>query len=228
MSIGVTATFSSDLMEKLNRVADAKQEKDARLQVWIMQVQDLAHDVLDILEKHVATYNNFQEKGSWPWKKSHISLSEKLEAQNYNLSMMLEGIKARIVIIYEGHTTFLQKYGVTPSVKSSNITTRCNNHEEVLLDDDVDLVGIEYHRSVLLDWDPEWELVCVVGTKGIGKTTLVKKIFDDPTVKKHFNHTLWIEIPRFSNNNELFINILDPQDYHTRRALEAMDAYMLV
>ncbi|OIT32688.1 PREDICTED: disease resistance protein RPM1-like [Nicotiana attenuata] len=220
-------------MRTFSRVADAKEEEDAELQVWIKQVLNLAHDVQDILENHIVICNSFQEKVSWPWKKPHHSLmSEKLfEAQNDNILKALEGVKARIIVISEGHNTFLQKYGATTSAESSNITW-CNNHEEVLLVDDADLVGVENHKSVLLDCvlsdDPEWKLLCVVGTRGIGKTTLVKKIFDDATVNKHFNHhTLWIDIPKFSDVKELFTSMLDPQDDHSRRALEAMDANML-
>ncbi|KAH0711500.1 hypothetical protein KY289_007459 [Solanum tuberosum] len=39
---------------------------------------------------------------------------------------------------------------------------------------------------MLVDWllpdDPGWKLHCVVGTRGVGKTTLLKKIFRDPIV----------------------------------------------
>ncbi|XP_019225392.1 PREDICTED: probable disease resistance RPP8-like protein 2 [Nicotiana attenuata] len=219
-------------MRTFSRVADAKEEEDAELQVWIKQVQELAHDVQDILEKHVVMCNNFQEKGSWPWKKSHLSLSEKLfEAQHDNLSMLLEGINVRIVIISEGHITFLQKYGVTISAESSNINKWCDNHEEVVLHDDADLLGIENHKSMLLDWvlsdDPEWKLQCIVGSRSIGKTTLVKKVYDDAAVKKHFNHTLWLEIPRVSDVKELMKNMITINNDHSRRVIEDMDTNML-
>ncbi|XP_070033014.1 putative disease resistance protein At1g59780 [Nicotiana tabacum] len=201
-------------MRTFSRVADAKEEKDAELQVWIKQVQDLAHDVQDILEKHVVMCNNFQDKGSWPRKKFHLSFSEKLfEAQHDNLSMLLEGIKVRIVIISEGHITFLQKYGVIVSAESRNINTWCDNHEEVVLHDDADLL--------------EWKLHCIVGSRGIGKTTLVKKVYDDAAVKKHFNHTLWLEIPRVSDVKELMKNMITINNDHSRRVIEAMDTNML-
>ncbi|XP_016480965.2 disease resistance protein RPM1-like [Nicotiana tabacum] len=220
-------------MRTFSRVADAKEEEDAELQVWIKQVQELAHDVQDILEKHVVMCNNFQEKGSWPWKKPHHSLMSEnfFESQTDNLSMLLEGIKARIIVISEGHKAFLQKYGVTLSAENRNITTLCNNYEEVVLVDESDLVGIENHKPVILDWllsdDQEWKLHCIVGTRGIGKTAIVKKVYDDAAVKKHFNHTQWIEIPRFSDVKELMKNMITPKNDHSRRAIEAMDANML-
>ncbi|PHT31275.1 hypothetical protein CQW23_27612 [Capsicum baccatum] len=125
-----------------------------------------------------------------------------LKAQSDSLSMLLEGIKARISVISEGHKSFLQKYGVATSAESSNATW-CSNHEEVPLDNDIDLVGIENHKSVFLDWllsdDPRWKLLCVAGTRGIGKTALVKKVYNDASVKKHFDSLLWIDVSRFSN-----------------------------
>ncbi|KAF3617136.1 putative WEB family protein, chloroplastic-like [Capsicum annuum] len=212
-------------MKAFSRAADEKEEDDVELQLWIKQVQDLAHDVQDILEKHVVTCSNFQEKGSWSWRKHHHSLmSEKMvEAQNDNLSMLLEGVKARIIVISEGHKTFVQKYGVVKSGESSN--------EEVPLDDDADLVGIENRKSVLLDWllsdDPRWKLCCVVGTRGIGKTTFVKKVCDDASVKKHFNSVVWIDVSRFTNVKELLMSMVTPDNEQSRRAIDAMDANML-
>ncbi|PHU00013.1 hypothetical protein BC332_29800 [Capsicum chinense] len=80
------------------------------------------------------------------------------------------------------------------------VATWCSNYEEVPLDNDIDLVGIEYHKSVFLDWlltdDPRWKLLCVAGTRGIGKTTLVKKVYNDASVKKHFDSLLWIDVSR--------------------------------
>ncbi|CAN4114885.1 unnamed protein product [Withania somnifera] len=223
--------YIKEAFEKMmvfSRVADAK-EGDDELQLWIKQVEDLAHDVQDILEKHVVTCSNFQEKGSWLRRKPMSD--ELVEAQNDNLSMLLEGIKARIIVISEGHKIFLQKYGVVTSAESSNVTW-FNSHEGVPLDDDVaDLVGIENHKSELLPWllsdDPEWKLNCVVGTSGIGKTAMVKKIYDDASVKKQFNPILWIEISRFSNIKELLRSMITPDNDKSRQAIDAMDANML-
>ncbi|KAM3201265.1 hypothetical protein P3L10_033628 [Capsicum annuum] len=210
---------------------DAKEE-DVKLQLWIKQVQDLAHDAQDILEKHVFTCSNFQEKGSWSWRKQHhSSMAEKiLKAQSDRLSMLLEGIKARISVISEGHKSFLQKYGVATSAESSNATW-CSNHEEVPLDNDIDLIGIEYHKSVFLDRllpdDPRWKLLCVAGTRGIGTTALVKKVYNDASVKKHFDSLLWIDVSRFSNVKELLTSMITPDNDQTRRAIDAMDANIL-
>nr|XP_016480966.1 PREDICTED: disease resistance protein RPM1-like [Nicotiana tabacum] len=82
------------------------------------------------------------------------------------------------------------------------------------------------HSTVLSD-DPEWKLHCVVGSRGIGKTALVKKVYDDDAVKKHFNHTLWLEIPRVSDVKELMKNMITINNDHSRRVIEAMDTNML-
>ncbi|XP_059309909.1 probable disease resistance RPP8-like protein 4 [Lycium ferocissimum] len=215
-------------MRAFSRIADAKEEDDDDVQAWIKQVEDLVHDVQDILEKHVVIMcNNFQEKGPWSWKKSHhSSMSEKLfEAQNDNILMMLEGVNARTIVISQGQETFLEKYDVITS------NTWCNNHEEVVLDDDADLVGVENHKSALVDWllsdDPKWKLHCVVGTRGIGKTALVEKIFHDPEVNKNFSHAIWFEILRFTNLEELMMSFIDLKNDSTSRAIEAMDANTL-
>ncbi|KAG5574589.1 hypothetical protein H5410_054723 [Solanum commersonii] len=96
------------------------------------------------------------------------------------------------------------------SVESSNE----HEDDQVRLVDDVEL---ESRISVLLDFvlsdDPEWKLLCVVGTRGIGNITLVKKVYDDASVKKHFNSSI--------------MSMITPVDDQSRRAIDTMDANML-
>ncbi|KAK4356272.1 hypothetical protein RND71_025243 [Anisodus tanguticus] len=80
-------------------------------------------------------------------------------------------------------------------------TKLCNNHEEVPLDDDADLVGIENRKSLLLDWvlsdDPDWKLLCLVGARG------------------------------FLMLKEILKSMITPENDQSRRAIEAMDSNML-
>ena len=62
---------------------------------------------------------------------------------------------------------------------------------DALLLEEEEIVGIEKPKRQLIGWLVEgrtWiNAVSVVRMGGLGKTTLVKKVYDDVTVKKHLN-----------------------------------------
>ncbi|KAI7996757.1 putative disease resistance protein [Camellia lanceoleosa] len=60
--------------------------------------------------------------------------------------------------------------------------------------DEADVVGIENPKSVLISWlvgrEKNLTALSVVGMGGVGKTTLVKKVYDSQVVKKYFTAML--------------------------------------
>ncbi|XP_073152655.1 disease resistance protein RPM1-like [Henckelia pumila] len=72
---------------------------------------------------------------------------------------------------------------------------------DALLLEEAEVVGIEKPKKQLLEWlmqsDDGLKVISVVGMGGLGKTTLVKKIYDDASVKANFNSHVWIT---FSEN----------------------------
>ncbi|KAF3628129.1 putative histone H3.2-like [Capsicum annuum] len=109
-------------------VADAFEEGDAEVKVWVRQVRDVANDIEDVIDE----------------------------------SMLLSG--------------------------------------DTLLLEEAELVGIGNPRQQLIGWlvedDPRLKVVSVVGMGGSGKTTLVKKVYEDATVKKNFNSLAWITVSK--------------------------------
>ncbi|XP_042067917.1 putative late blight resistance protein homolog R1A-10 [Salvia splendens] len=55
---------------------------------------------------------------------------------------------------------------------------------------------------------PNMEIFSIFGMAGIGKTTLVKKIFDDPLILCHFDHHAWITLGPNYQSEEFLVNIL--------------------
>ncbi|PKI38388.1 hypothetical protein CRG98_041214 [Punica granatum] len=78
--------------------------------------------------------------------------------------------------------------------------------------DESDLIGIEEpkkkHVGWLVEGDTKMKVVSVIGMGGLGKTTLVKQVFEDPTVKKHFAVSEWITLSRSFNFKVLLEELL--------------------
>ncbi|XP_042016188.1 putative disease resistance protein At1g50180 [Salvia splendens] len=57
----------------------------------------------------------------------------------------------------------------------------------------------------------------IIGTAGVGKTTLAKKLFDDPSIQIHFVLRAWVKVSRKCEYNEILRCILaqlDPSIRH--------------
>ena len=64
--------------------------------------------------------------------------------------------------------------------------------------EEVEVVGIESHKDELINWLIEGLSNCmvfsVVGIGGLGKTTLVKKVYDNTKVVPHLDWRAWITV----------------------------------
>ncbi|CDP11697.1 unnamed protein product [Coffea canephora] len=89
--------------------------------------------------------------------------------------------------------------GLRPDVYSSNVANADYDiRDQALLIEEAKLVGIDQPKkeliSEVLDDDSHLKVVSVVGTGGLGKTTLVKKVYDEAVVKKQFQSHAWITV----------------------------------
>ena len=64
--------------------------------------------------------------------------------------------------------------------------------------EDGEVVGIESTRDELISWlvggPSRRSVISVVGMGGIGKTTLAKKVYENDSVKGHFDCRVWITV----------------------------------
>ncbi|KAL2511622.1 Disease resistance protein RPM1 [Abeliophyllum distichum] len=60
----------------------------------------------------------------------------------------------------------------------------------------------------MLEGDPKFKVVSEVGMGGSGKTTLVKEVYDNALVKKHFDNHAWITVSRSFKVEELLRDMI--------------------
>ncbi|PSS01364.1 Disease resistance protein [Actinidia chinensis var. chinensis] len=182
------------------RVADAREESDPQLKVWVKQVRDAAHDTEDVLDKFKLHLAQRRAHGFFDFLCKTTRFVSNLKARHQMVSEVRR-IKSRVVNISEGHQRYHTIYGTIEQASTRPTIVTNDWHDcrgDALLLEEAEVVGIEKPRKQLIGWLVEGSTglnaVSVVGMGGSGKTTLVKKVYDDGTVKKHFKTHAWLTV----------------------------------
>lgn len=112
-------------------------------------------------------------------------------------------IKAAVVEIIEK----------TGNINRINIAGKGPNHvpSQALATNDV-VVGVqdqmELVKERLARGTEKLDIVSIVGMPGLGKTTLAKRIYEDPLIVDHFYVRAWCYVSPYYEKNEMLLNIL--------------------
>ncbi|CAL5441189.1 unnamed protein product [Camellia sinensis] len=184
-------------MSAFLRVADAKEESDPQLKVWVKQVRDAAYETEDVLDKFKLHLAHHHGDGFGGFLRKVFYLAKTLKAR-HQIASEIQRIKSRVINISEGHKRYHDEYGIIEQGSRSNVVNNSwyDYRGDALLLEEAKLVGIEMPKRQLMEWlvegDSGLKAVSVVGMGGLGKTTLVKKVYDDATAKKHFDSHAWL------------------------------------
>ncbi|KAK3010584.1 hypothetical protein RJ639_012269 [Escallonia herrerae] len=182
-------------MKAFLSVADAKEERDPLLQVWIKQVRDVVYDTEDILDEFILRLAN-----------NHRLCIGSLAY--HQIASKIQRIRPRIDNIF-------QNYGGFDHGSSSTVINNAwlDRRWDALLIDEGELVGIEQQKQQLISWlvkgDSRLKVVSVAGMGGSGKTTLVKKVYEDTELKRHFRSHVWITVSQSFEIKELLKQVID-------------------
>ncbi|KAK6162892.1 hypothetical protein DH2020_002733 [Rehmannia glutinosa] len=208
--------YVRDELERMTaflRVADAAEDSDPELKVWVKQVRDVAYETEDIVDEFMLqlhSTNGCGLVGCCGFLDRLIFSVGKLKTQ-YEIASEIQSIKSRMTDIAVGHRRYRYKFSV-PN-QSSSLSGNggsgggVDRRGDALLLEEGELVGIENPKKQLVTWlvegDSRLKVVAVAGMGGLGKTTLVKKVYDDSVVKKYFHNHAWITVSQSFNLEEL-------------------------
>lgn len=202
--------YVKEEMERIRaflRVADYLEETDEEVRVWVKQIQDIAFDTEDALDEFRLLLGHDHEGPSGlSGLLQRISCCVRNLKARYRIVANIQQISLRVRSVCEGHQRLRDKLILTEQGWSLDRNRERNWQDprgNALLLDETDLVGIEEPKKQLVEWlvegSHDMEVVSVVGMGGLGKTTLVKQVFEDPIVKKQFAVSAWITLSRSFN-----------------------------
>ncbi|CAL5390499.1 unnamed protein product [Camellia sinensis] len=197
------------------KAADAMEENNPKLKVWVKQVQEAAYDIGDVLELFMLRLGHCHGAGFRGFLRKVSCYIKTLKAR-HQIASEVQRMKAKVIDISKGHQRYHERYGMLEqgsSSRSTGLNRACHDYRgDALLLHESELVSIDKPKSQLIRWlvheDPRLKVFSVSGMGGLGKTTLVKKVFDDAVVKNHFHNHVWITVSESFNIEVLLKGII--------------------
>ncbi|EOY25256.1 Nbs-lrr resistance protein, putative [Theobroma cacao] len=187
------------------RAADLVEDSDHQLKEWVRQVRDIAYDIEDVIDGfnfHHADQHGHRIHGFL----YHFCCFVKNLEGYHQTADKLRKIRSRIRNVSAWQLNNAINLSTTDQGSSSMTTS------DALILDSADLVGIDESKELLVRWlverNPGRKVLSVVGMGGLGKTTLVKQVYDDERVKKHFDVHVWIALSHPFKMEDFLRNIV--------------------
>ncbi|XP_062096059.1 disease resistance protein RPM1-like [Humulus lupulus] len=203
-----------DRMRAFLRSADATEDHDEEIKMWVKQVREVAYDAEDIIDDFLYRFEHTKRHGFYGYLCNMARGIKNLKARR-RIASQLQSIKCRVTDISEGRQRYGYKLSST-EIGSSSGTKPCYYSEvrsDVRLQEEDQLVGIESDKqhllSFLVEGTSQLRVAAVVGMGGLGKTTLVSLVYNDSQVKNHFHQLqAWVTVSQSFKLDEVLRQII--------------------
>ncbi|KAG6511333.1 disease resistance protein RPM1-like [Zingiber officinale] len=189
------------------RGADAGDDKDD-IKAWMRQLRDIAYDMEDLLEEYTFHFGQPHRHRLLGFLTTSIQSLRHLFTRR-KMSIAIQDIKTQLRNISERRSTY--KFNSSFNATKKRVHDR---HLAALFMEEAELVGIRKPKEEIVGrlvkggGSSSLTVVSVVGMGGLGKTTLVRKVYDDEQVKGWFNSHAWITVTPSFTVEELLKSII--------------------
>lgn len=183
---------------------DAERSKELRdedgLKAWVKDAREVAYDIENIVDEFLFRFGQSRAQGL------------KGILRRYRLANEIQIIKNRLQGISERRNQFSFKVAQGGAESSKADRLHDPRLTQPLFTEESEVVGIEKKRqeliSLLLDGGMRPAVVSVVGMGGLGKTTLVSKVYHHTRVRKEFTGFAWITVSQSFSPQEVLISLV--------------------
>ncbi|XP_031491656.1 putative disease resistance RPP13-like protein 3 isoform X1 [Nymphaea colorata] len=190
--------------------ADKKRDRNEGIKTWVNQVRRVAYDIEDAIDEFLLRFGT-RHAGYGGIMNFLGTLSSAMTQllPRHNLATRVQEIKKRIVEIAERRRNY--DIQMLREDTSPDATIRqWRDYAEANFLEEAEVVGIEKDVKLLVNQlvggvtgNNKKIYISVVGMGGLGKTTLARKVYNEPKVKKHFNCSAWVSVSQSFNTKTL-------------------------
>ena len=225
------------LHDELRRMAwfledvDARQKSNEGVENWVKDMRNIAYQVEDLLESCFLQVERTQQE-----RRGFISrfifcahLPNQLHT-HCKFKREIQSLRAAVDDIWRGNLisgiTGPHAYGEERSVDEEIMRQRkaVAHHSNV--------VGMENEKKAILDMLFSSNLkkkfvISIVGMGGLGKTTLARKVFEDPQIASHFDRLVWLDMTQKYKEDKLLKDLVMQVSKIQSEELEKMTQWEL-
>ncbi|XP_057812411.1 putative late blight resistance protein homolog R1A-10 [Salvia miltiorrhiza] len=164
------------------------------------RIKEAVWEFEDLLESHVL----HQILPQLESERDNLSFSVDLQSLEHRVGYFIEMVEMLIM-------EFLIEYDNMPEEEGEPISSRIDFGGIKS-----NMVGLSYEFQKARDDLLRGKDYSIIGMAGVGKTTLAKRIFEDPSIRGRFEFRAWVRVGRKCEPNELLRCILaqaDPNAY---------------
>ncbi|KAL8557490.1 hypothetical protein ACS0TY_004793 [Phlomoides rotata] len=181
--------------------AAEKQGSDERIRRWISEVREVAHDAEDAIEIFTLKVDTPTRKRDlvrkWAGFPSHVSHLNRVGKE-------IESIRTRLDEFAKRRERYgiqnLGDVGMESSSTSRSEIVELRRRMADRLQKDKDVVGLNedadllVNKVILDDKRKGLSLAAIMGMGGIGKSTLARKIYNNPAIAARFEKRAWVVV----------------------------------
>ncbi|XP_078159336.1 putative disease resistance RPP13-like protein 3 isoform X2 [Carex rostrata] len=193
------------LIQALLRDVDSKCHRNNVVTEWLNQVSEIANRIATVIDTfRDKIEENRAESSNWVRK---ITKAVKRNYKKYKLGLHdeLENIIEELNRLYQRRTDLrIEDLGAIDDVDDPEA---CDDV------DDPEVVGLEDDQAKIIEQLKDRSIsrrmvLSIVGTGGLGKTTLAQKVYNSDKLEGQFDCHAWLSISQTYNLNELLKEIL--------------------
>ncbi|XP_010654953.1 putative disease resistance protein RGA4 [Vitis vinifera] len=203
--LGVEAEIQSltDTLRSVRDVledAERRQVKEKSVQGWLERLKDMAYQMDDVLDEWSTAILQLQMEGAENASMSKNKVSScipspcfcfKQVASRRDIALKIKDLKQQLDVIASERTRFNFISSGTQEPQRLITTSAIDVSEVYGRDTDVNAIL----GRLLGENDEEKSrlyIIAIVGTGGMGKTTLAQLAYNHPEVKAHFDERIWV------------------------------------
>ncbi|CAM8885190.1 unnamed protein product [Rhodiola kirilowii] len=226
-------------MRAFLRAADASEEIDFEHTVWVQEVRNVTYESEDVLDEFMCNLAYHHDEGPPCADTKHIlRILMNLRAR-LDISSTVKAITQKFDKIHRRNKRYSFKHnngsehGLTMTPTGALSQRWPGQLADALFQDKIDLVGIDGPKKnklidMLTSEDQTLNVVSVVGMGGLGKTTLVKQVYDDAEMKKHFQSHAWINVSPTFKTEDLLKELIQELHKENKQPIPHIDSMGVV